>query len=523
MNAGVLQFGTAGLRAKLGPGPTQMNRATVRRSVAGFAAYLRQEGAVEGGVVIGHDARHGSEEFAQEAAQVLTGAGISVKRLPGLSPTPLLAFAVRHLGAAAGIMVTASHNPPDENGLKLYPAGGAQILPPQDAEVTRAIEAVGPLSEVPIGDDGLLLGRDVTDAYVEAIIAELPPAPAGAGDLRVVYTPLHGVGGDLLVAAFAAAGLPTPEMVKAQAEPDGDFPTVKRPNPEEPGTLDLALEQAHGGAAEGSSSGSDSGVDLILANDPDADRLAVAVPGPDGWRVLSGNEIGVLLAVYRTRHWRRDPNDGLLITTIASSGLLEQIAADAGIPYRSTLTGFKWIMDAVAQAGGRRLLLGYEEALGYAVSDVVRDKDGISAAVAICRAALEARLAGRTLLDELDELARRFGVYATRQLSIELDGDGPQRAAAMMRALREAPPALLAGRAVKRVEDRLDGPPPHADVLIFAADDVRVVVRPSGTEPKLKAYLQAVEPVRDDGVVPAQARAGTTLDALTAEMRGLLQ
>ncbi len=509
--AGELRFGTAGLRGKLGAGPARVNRATVRRAVAGLAAYLHAAGTAGGGVVIGYDARHGSSALAGEAALVLTGARVRALRLPGPNPTPLLAFAVRHLDTAAGIMVTASHNPADENGLKVYLRGGALIAPPSDAEIAAAIDAVGPLSQVPLGDGGTPLGAEIAEAYLTAIVAALPPATTAADGLRIVYTPLHGVGRDLLIAAFARAGLPAPELVSAQADPDGGFPTTRRPNPEEPGTLDRALATARA-----------SGAELMLANDPDADRLAVAVPGPGGWQVLTGDEVGALLAAYRLRHWPR-PEDGLLVSTVASSTQLERMAAEAGVAYRQTLTGFKWIMGAVAEASPRRLLLGYEEALGYAVSDVVRDKDGISAALLLCRAVLEARAAGRTLLDELDILARRFGVHATRPLSVELDGGGPERAAAIMGRLRDHPPERLAGRPLVSIDDRLAGPAPHSDVLVFAADGVRLVVRPSGTEPKLKTYLQAIEPVGGAGVPAARARAAGTLDALMQETRELLR
>ncbi len=507
--AGGLEFGTAGLRGKLGAGPARLNRATVRKAVAGLASYLLAT-ETGGAVVIGHDARRGSAAFAEESARVLTGAGLRALCIPGPQPTPLLAFAVRQLDAAAGIMVTASHNPPDENGLKVYLRGGAQIAPPQDAEIAGAIDAVGRLSEVALGDSGTTVGPDLADAYLDAILAALPAggAVAGVADrLRIVYTPLHGVGRDLLLAAFSRAGLPGPEVVAAQAEPDGAFPTLSRPNPEEPGTLDLALAAAR-----------ETGADLLLANDPDADRLAAAVPEGDAWRVLSGDEIGALLASYRLRHCGR-PGDGLLVSTVASSTLVERMAAEAGVAYRQTLTGFKWIMGAVADAAPRRLLLGYEEALGYAVSDVVRDKDGISAAVALCRAALEARASGRSLLDELDALAVRFGAHRTRQLSVELSGGGAERAAATMRRLRGSPPERLAGRPVTEIEDRLTGPGPRSDVLVLTAGDVRVVVRPSGTEPKLKSYLQAIEPVHGGDARGARTRAEATLDILTREMR----
>jgi phosphomannomutase len=490
--AGELRFGTAGLRGALGAGPARMNVATVRRASAGVARYLIDEvaGAAEAGVVVGHDARHGSARFAREAAAVFTGAGLRTRRLPPLVPTPLLAFAVRHLGCAAGVMITASHNPPQDNGYKVYLGDGAQIAPPVDEGIAARIARSGSPSALPLGAGGEELGDAVAEAYLQAILDALPDC--GARDLRIVYTPLHGVGAPLFFEAFARAGFAPPQTVAAQAAPDPDFPTVQRPNPEEPGTLDLALAEAERAAA-----------DVLLVNDPDADRLAVALPGPRGWRRLHGDEVGALLADFLLEHCP-DPARALLVTTVASSTLLGRIAAAAGAGYAETLTGFKWIMHAVTGAPGRRLLLGYEEALGYAVSDVVRDKDGISAGLVLAQLAAAEKAAGRNLDDRLDDLAQRFGAHATGQLTVEGE------TGAAVERLRSAPPSSLLGRPLECLDDvaagvrrHLDGREesldlPRDDVLVLRASGVRVVVRPSGTEPKLKTYLEVVADTREE-------------------------
>ncbi len=538
--ASELRFGTAGLRGRLGAGPGRMNRATIRRVTAGFARYLRHNvpGAASAGVIVGHDARHGSAMFAAETAAVLSGAGIRALRLPSNSPTPVLAFAVRQLGCAGGVMITASHNPAQDNGYKVYLGDGIQIAPPLDAEIADCIAQVGSLTEVRLGAEGQQLDKAVTDAYVHHIVSALP-APASGEPGRVeppepartdrplgtVYTPLHGVARDVLLAAFATAALPAPHVVPNQAEPDPDFPSVQIPNPEEAGTLDIALTEAER-----------QGADLMLANDPDGDRLAVAAPepepGPRKWRILTGDEIGALLARYLLARCT-DREGTVVVTTIASSSLLSRMAADAGVGYRETLTGFKWIMRAGGQVQPHaRILFGYEEALGFAVNDVVRDKDGISAALVICRAAVEAQRSGTTLLGQLDDLARRFGLHATRQISIERAGDrGPQQIAEMMRSLRERPPKILDGQTVTSVDDllhpanasqrRLDLP--SSDVFVLRCEDgTRAVVRPSGTEPKLKVYLQRVRDVGGEDMAAARRRAEADLDALAAEIKAVL-
>ena len=494
-----LTFGTAGLRGRLGAGPSRMNVATVRVASAGLARYLLDAvaDAREAGVVIGHDARHGSARFAAEAAAVFSGAGLRTSVLPPLAPTPLVAFAVRELGCAAGVMVTASHNPPQDNGYKVYLGDGAQIAPPADEQIAAAIGRVGAPNALPLGDGGQAAG--VAEAYLTAILGALPAAEAR--DVRIVYTPLHGVGAPLCLEAFARAGFPAPHVVAAQAEPDPDFPTVARPNPEEPGTLDRALAEA---AAQGA--------DVMLANDPDADRLAVAIPGADGWRRLHGDEIGALLADFLLEHCE-DPRRALLVTTVASSTLLGRMAEAAGAAYAETLTGFKWMMRAVAEAPQRRLLLAYEEALGYAVSGVVRDKDGISAALVMAQLAATEKRAGRTLQDRLEAIAARYGAHATDQLTLELEGaDGQERMRGITERLRHDPPPALLGRPLNAVEDLAAGAGrlPLADVVILRAPGVRVVVRPSGTEPKLKCYLEVVA---DD--LPAAAQQ-------LAELRGEL-
>jgi phosphomannomutase len=511
-----LSFGTAGLRGPLGAGPSRVNVATIRLASAGLARYLLDEveEAASAGVVVGHDARRGSERFAQEAAAILSGAGLRTYRLPPFAPTPLLAFAVRHLGCAAGVMVTASHNPPQDNGYKVYLGDGAQISPPADERIAAELHRLGAAAELKLGDGGEPTGERVADAYLAAILAALPDA--GEREVRLAYSPLHGVGAALCLEALARAGFPTPHVVAAQAEPDPDFPTVGHPNPEEPGTLDLALAEAEAHDAE-----------LLLVNDPDADRLAVAIPGPDAWRRLHGDETGALLADFLLEHCE-DPRRALLVTTVASSTLLARMAAAAGAGYAETLTGFKWIMRALADAPGQRLLLAYEEALGYAVSDVVRDKDGISAALVMAQVAAAQKRAGRTIADRLEAIAARFGHHLTDQLTLDVAGvDGLARMRRIMERLRSDPPAALLGRPVECVDDvwagvrrHADGREeplalPRADVLVLRArDDVRVVVRPSGTEPKLKTYLEVVAGDRRE--------ATERLSRLRAELAGAI-
>ena len=548
-----LTFGTAGIRGPLGAGPARMNRATVRRVAAGLARYLSQAvpDAAQQPVVIGFDARRGSREFADEAAAVLTGAGRPVLRLPGPVPTPVLAFAVRHLHAVAGVMVTASHNPREDNGVKVYWTDGAQIVPPVDTGIATAAAAAGPLLDLPLGPPGEALGDEVTQAYLDAITAAVPPGgERERTELRIAYTPLHGVGLATALRAFAQAGFAEPAVVAEQAEPDGAFPTLPKPNPEEPGALDLLLAEA-----------TRTGADLALANDPDADRLAVALPdpaaqtdpgAPSGWRVLTGDEIGALLGDHLLRH-AADPARRLLVSTIVSAGLLGELAAAAGAAYAETLTGFKWIMRAAddpAVPPGHRFLFGYEEALGYAVSDVVRDKDGMSAALVLAAAAAQARSHGQTLTGVLDDIARRFGLYATSQFSVDLSsgpGEAPEAdpaadagaGAALLAAARNAPPLSLLGQPLEAVDDlglglrsHADGTKdpltlPRSDAIIWrAAAGTRVAIRPSGTEPKVKIYLQVVLPVTDqDDLGPAgplRAQAARRLADLRQEVSEVL-
>jgi phosphomannomutase len=504
---GRLEFGTAGLRGAVAAGPNRMNRAVVRGTTAALAEWLlrRQASSRDAGVVIGCDARHRSDEFADEAARVLAGAGIRVHLIPRQQPTPLLAFAVRHLRAAAGVMITASHNPPADNGYKLYLGDGAQIIPPADAEIEAAIGAVGPLSQVPLAppDSPLITrhGDEVARAYLDAICA-VSPAPPGAAWLRFVYTPLHGVAAGLALRAFEQAGFPAPDVVTAQAAPDPDFPTVRFPNPEEPGALDLALAQARR-----------SGADLVLANDPDGDRLAVAVPDPQaaiGWRTLTGDQVGALLGAYLLGQGSPDPSR-LVVTTIVSSTMLSRIAAAAGAQYAETLTGFKWIVRAGDSRPGSRFVLGYEEALGYSVGDTVRDKDGIGAALALLGLATRARSSGESLLDVYDALETAHGVHLTAQLTIATTAPVD-----VMARLRAAPPAEFGGQAVTEITDLTGGTRelPSADVLTYRLPGARVVIRPSGTEPKIKAYLEVVEPVLAGHLAEARRAAATQLAPL---------
>jgi phosphomannomutase len=523
--AGRLQFGTAGLRGALGAGPNRMNRAVVRRAAAGLAAYLRSHGAdslgahkdssgegdrrleaVDPGtlaVVVGFDARHKSDLFARDTAAVVTGAGLHAMVLPRPLPTPVLAYAIRHLGADAGVMVTASHNPPQDNGYKVYLGDGSQIVPPADVEISSAIDAVGSLNSLPLGDDWETLDNEVLESYIARASAVV--APGGPRDLRVAYTPLHGTGWDVVRAAFTQAGFAEPLAVKEQAEPDPDFPTVAFPNPEEPGAMDLACALAE-----------ESGADLVIANDPDADRCAVGVAddgsGAGGWRTLRGDEVGALIATHLVR--TRPRLTGTFATTIVSSSLLGKIAAAHGLAYAETLTGFKWLSRVP------NLVYGYEEALGYCVDPTaVRDKDGITAALLVCELAASLKAAGRTLTDLLDEIAREYDLHETRQLSLRVS-DLSQIDEALAQ-LRASPPPALGGRAVTSADDLstgIDGLPAAEGVRYRLRGGARVVVRPSGTEPKLKCYLEVVEPVPDGDVDAARARADGTLAAIRADL-----
>ncbi len=525
--AGRLEFGTAGLRGAIAAGPNRMNRAVVRgttAALAGWLLYVDPE-AAQTGVVIGCDARHRSQEFAREAASVLAGAGITVHMLPFRQPTPLLAFAVRYLDAAAGIMITASHNPPADNGYKLYLGDGAQIVPPADLEIEAATRSLRRLSEVAVApqDSPLIISHDdrIAAAYLDAICA-VSRAPKGSAWLRFIYTPLHGVAGDLALRAFEQAGFPPPDMVEAQARPDPDFRTLAFPNPEEPGVLDLAIAQARR-----------SGADLVIANDPDGDRLAVAVPDddvPGGWRMLSGDQVGALLGAYllgqdaaasgsasgAPDEPRKSP---LVVTTIVSATMLSRIAAAAGAQYAETLTGFKWIARAGDLRRGCRFLFGYEEAIGYCVGDIVRDKDGIGAALAVLCLAARARSGGESLHEAYDALEIAHGVHLTEQITVQ--AGTPVH---VMSRLRAEPPAELAGQPVT-ASDLTGGTAdlPSADVLKYRLPGARVVVRPSGTEPKIKAYLEVVEPVIGGRLHQARRAARARMDPLSAAVRELLE
>ena len=481
---------------------------------AGLAAHLLDrdgEAARLGGVAVGRDARHRSPELAEEVAAVLAGAGIPALVLPGPCPTPLLAFAVRHLDAAAGVMVTASHNPPEDNGLKVYGADGAQIVPPTDALISTAIDTVGPTLEIPLAppEDPLVrrLGSEVLDAYLVAAATIVPPGPR---HLRLVHTAMHGVATDPLLRLFAQAGIEAPVAVEAQAQPDPDFPTVTFPNPEEPGALDLALSEARR-----------IGADAVIAHDPDADRLGVAVREQTGWRQLTGDELGSLLADHLLGHGGGD--DRLVVRSVVSSTLLDRIAESHGARSAATLPGSKWIVRAADERPGTSFTFGYEEALGYVVTDLVRDKDGLTAALVFADLAGELHLAGDSVPGRLEDLARRHGLHATRTWSVRVTGpDARSRIERAVARVVDEPPAVLAGAAVVGV-DR-----PAGDVIVLDLEGgSRVVVRPSGTEPKVKCYLQVVLAGIADGAAgwrAARATAEHRLDELQdamAEATGL--
>ncbi|MFB6620178.1 phospho-sugar mutase [Streptomyces sp. NPDC085524] len=499
--SGTLQFGTAGLRGEIGAGPMRMNRSVVIRAAAGLAAYLKAQGHDGGLVVVGYDARYKSEDFARDTAAVMTGAGLRAAILPRPLPTPVLAYAIRHLGAVAGVEVTASHNPPRDNGYKVYLGDGSQIVSPADAEIAGHIARVTTLDSVDRPKDGWLqLDEEVLEAYLARTDAVLTPgSPRG---VRTVYTAMHGVGKEVVLAAFARAGFPDPVLVAEQAEPDPAFPTVAFPNPEEPGAMDLAFAKA-----------AEVNPDIVIANDPDADRCAVAVPDNGGWRMLRGDEVGALLAAHLVHKGAQ----GTFAESIVSSSLLGRIAEAAGLPYEETLTGFKWI----SRVEGLRY--GYEEALGYCVDpEGVRDKDGITAALLVAELASELKEQGRTLTDLLDDLAMAHGLHATDQLSVRVSDLSV--IASAMAALRAEPPTSLAGLRVVSAEDLAVGSPalPPTDGLRYYLDGdykARVIVRPSGTEPKLKCYLEVVVPVPEaSDLAPSRTRGQEVLDAIKKDL-----
>ena len=511
-----LAFGTAGLRGAIAAGPNRMNRVLVAQAAAGFARWLLEH--AEGGtpsVVIGYDGRKNSDVFARDTAELMAGSGIRAILLPRLLPTPVLAFAVRHLDASAGVMVTASHNPPNDNGYKVYLGGqdqGSQIVSPVDGEIAAHIldVAQGSVADLPRSDRYEVASDDVEQAYIDATVA-VASTQTPRDAVSFAYTAMHGVGWRTAREVFARAGFASPIPVSAQVDPDPAFPTVSFPNPEEPGAMDLAFATAR-----------DAGAELVIANDPDADRLAVAIPDPssaDGYRRLSGNEVGALLG------WRAaelavasagERGDlGTLACSIVSSPALAAVARAYRMDFADTLTGFKW----VSRAPG--LVYGYEEALGYLVNPgAVRDKDGISAAVAFLDLANGLAADGVTVAQRLDAFAERFGFFASDQISLRVTD--LSRIGEIMSTLRSTPPSHLGDVRVTQIDDLIDGfgGLPPSDVLrILLEDGSRVMVRPSGTEPKLKIYIDASS---DEGTVGERKATATARVAALGEAMRLL-
>ena len=500
---GNLEFGTAGLRGRLGPGSNRMNRVVIARVAAGLAAYLLANCGKT--IVVGFDARHNSEVFAHDTARIMAGAGLTANILPKALPTPVLAFAIRWAGCDAGVMVTASHNPPEDNGYKVFLGDGSQIVPPVAAEISAYIAEVGPLASLRRSDNYRVLGGDVLDAYVARAVSLVGDGPRG---VSAVYTALHGVGGEVFVRVVETAGFDMPWRVAAQFEPDGTFPTVRFPNPEEPGAMDLSLAYAR-----------ERGADVVIANDPDADRCAVAIPHDGDYRLLTGDEVGALLGWWIAK---RDRGTGskpakVYAQSIVSGTLLERIAAGAGFEHTTTLTGFKWI----SKVPGLRF--GYEEALGYCVDPAaVRDKDGITASLLVLEMVAALTADGRDLQDVLDDIAREFGLHVTTQLSVRVSDLTLARAA--LTRLRVNPPTSLGGREVLRVDDFQGGTNglPPTNGLQFILRNARVIVRPSGTEPKLKCYMQIEIPAPVSDIANARAVARSALTVMHASVAAML-
>lgn len=496
--SGFLQFGTAGLRGPIRPGPSGMNRAVVGRTAAGIVTYMRERNLTS--VVIGRDARYGSEDYTFETAEIMSGAGMNVYVLPRPLPTPVLAFATNELGCDVGIMVTASHNPPQDNGYKVYLGGtvdgieyrGSQIVSPTDVSIAQKIDAIVSLKDQPRGKAWTDLGEEIVEKYITRT-ASLATKP---GTLKIVYTAMHGVGTETLQRVFHKAGFLSPILVDAQAAPDPDFPTVAFPNPEEPGAIDLALETAKTFEA-----------DLVIANDPDADRCAAAIKDPtSGWRMLKGDELGALLG----ESIARKGGSGIFANSIVSSSILRKIAKHYNFEFEETLTGFKWL------AKIKGLTFGYEEALGYAVdAETVNDKDGISAAITLAQIATDLAADGKTILDLLNEIWARHGFHATEQISIRLTD--LSKVGIILGGLRTNPPQEIAGRLVTSIDDLAaptDGLPPTDGLRIWLDGGIRIIIRPSGTEAKMKCYIEVIE--KDS------ARAQIVLDQLRAPLKELL-
>jgi phosphomannomutase len=522
--AGTLEFGTAGIRGRVEAGSNRMNRAVVIRTTAGLASYLMQRGS--GLVVVGRDARLSSEAFMADTIGVLAAAGLPVRYVNHPIPTPVIAYTALLLEARAAIVITASHNPPQDNGYKVYDGNGAQIIPPVDTDVADAIAAVGPAAAVPRLEppfDHHLVAEvdaDIFARYLDDLGAARPTTPE-PGDLGITYTPMHGVGGRYVVEALDHFGYHKVAPVPEQFAPDGHFPTVAFPNPEEKGALDLATAQAER-----------DGSDLIIANDPDTDRLAVSTPRPgEGWRPLTGNQVGVLLGDYILTH--TTVADPIVINSIVSSPMLGAVAEHHGAGFAQTLTGFKWIWNAALdlEAAGRgRFVFGYEEALGYSVSRQVRDKDGISAAVVFADLAADARQAGTTVLGRLADLYRRHGVWVSTQENVVRPGtEGATEIADAMLRLAEQPPSEVGGYAVAAVTDYMVGAelrPHYLGATPLVALDLgsygRVLIRPSGTEPKLKVYVDLVAPAGADEPMDVERRLlGTAAELGRAVVDGL--
>ena len=479
---GFLQFGTAGLRGPIGPGPSCMNRAVVGRAAAGIAAYMKKRGMTK--VVVGRDARYGSEDYTFETAEIMSGAGMEVFILPRPLPTPILAFATSYLACDIGIMVTASHNPPQDNGYKVYVGpeadgvkyASSQIISPTDGFIATEIDAVTSLKSLPRGNTWTILDEEVLNEYVKRTSA-LAPRP---GDLKVVYTAMHGVGTETAQLVFNKAGFSSLITVDEQCTPDPDFPTVAFPNPEEPGAIDLALKKAR-----------DFGAELVIANDPDADRCAAAINDPVvGWRMLRGDELGVVLGEWIAR----SKPTGTFGNSIVSSSALRKISAHYGIDFQEVLTGFKWL------AKIEDLAFGYEEAIGYAVdSDTVNDKDGISAAIFLAQVAMDLKRDGLTISDLLNQVWERHGFHGTEQISIRVSD--MSAITQLLAGLRQTPPKEIAGRAVESIDDLAapqDGLPPTDGLRIWLAGGIRIIVRPSGTEAKMKCYIEVITKSADD-------------------------